>query len=86
MATAGADALILLWQLPELLCVASLMSVESEVRSLSFSFDEKWLSVVGSEELLYIFSVEKCIAGLNNLISLGFTDHIDTVKCEGKSP
>ena len=63
MATAGADALILLWSLPELLCVASLMSVESEVRSLSFSYDEKWLSVVGSEELLYIFSIEKCITG-----------------------
>jgi WD40 repeat protein len=78
MATGGADSLILLWKLPELLSVASFMSVESEIRSMSFSFDEKWFSVVASEEMLHVFSVEKGLTGL--------TDSVDTVKCEGKSP
>lgn len=63
MATGGSDALILLWSLPELINVASLMSVDSEIRSMSFSFDERWISVVAAEEYLHIFSVEKALIG-----------------------
>lgn len=67
MATGSADSLILLWSIPDLICVASFMSVESEIRSMSFSFDEKYLSVVAAEEFLHIFSVEKGLAGTKYL-------------------
>lgn len=63
MATGGADALILLWSVPEMLNVASFFSLESEIKSLSFSFDEKWLSACGSEEIMFIFSIEKGLTG-----------------------
>jgi peptide/nickel transport system permease protein len=78
LATGGADALILIWSLPELINVASFLSIESEVKSLSFSYDEKWLSAVGNEELFYVYSVEKGLTGI--------CDHIDTVKCDEKTP
>ena len=63
MATGGADALILLWELPDMLNVASFHSLESEVKSMSFSHDQKWLSACGSEELMYTFSVERGLSG-----------------------
>jgi len=86
MATGGSDSLILIWSLPELINTACLMSVDSEIRSMSFSFDEKWISVVAAEEYLHIFSVEKGMTGTTYINGLGHSDSIDTVKCENKSP
>ena len=61
--TGSADSLIELWSLPELICVGSFLSVESEVKSMSFSHDSKWIVAAGSEEILYVFSVDKCLEG-----------------------
>lgn len=74
MATGGADSLILIWTLPELICTLSFMSVETEIRSLSFSYDEKWLAAAAQEEILSIFSLEK-----------GISEAYDTIKTE-KTP
>ncbi|CAD8123271.1 unnamed protein product [Paramecium sonneborni] len=75
MYTGSQDSLILVWQLPDLLCCGQLMTIESEIKSMSV-YDSKYIAAIGLEEQAYIYQVDRCLAGK--------TDHIDSIKLEGQ--
>lgn len=57
-ATGGADALVCLWQLKDLVCVRTLTRLDWPVRTLSFSFDGKMIASASEDLVIDIAEVE----------------------------
>mmetsp|Transcript_11624 Transcript_11624/g.30280 ORF Transcript_11624/g.30280 Transcript_11624/m.30280 type:complete len:319 (-) Transcript_11624:132-1088(-) len=58
LAVGGADALVSLWSLPELVCMRTLTRLEWPVRTLSFSHDGKLLASASEDAFIDIADVD----------------------------
>jgi len=58
VATGGADALVLLWDVNDLVCVRSFARLESPIRSLSFSHNGHYIASVAEDAKIDIADVE----------------------------
>jgi len=58
LATGGADALVTIWDLDELVCIRNLARLETLIRTLSFSHDGRFLASASEELKIDIADVE----------------------------
>jgi len=57
-ATAGADALVCLWEMNELISYKVLRKAESPIRKISFSHDSRFLASITEESLVDLYDLE----------------------------
>mmetsp|Transcript_25471 Transcript_25471/g.71224 ORF Transcript_25471/g.71224 Transcript_25471/m.71224 type:complete len:318 (-) Transcript_25471:351-1304(-) len=57
-ATGGADALVSLWDLDELICMRTFIRMDTAVRTLSFSHDSQHLAFAAEDNIIEIADVE----------------------------
>jgi len=57
-ATGGADALVGLWDVSELVCIRTFSRLDSSIRTLSFSYDGQYIAYASEDPIVDISNVE----------------------------
>lgn len=62
--TGGADAIACLWDSQDFICQRTFIGMDFPIRSLNFSYDSKYLAMVGEDPCVFVENIESgCSAG-----------------------